>query len=103
MTLHTALCTLLGIEWPIFCAPMGFVTGAELAAAVSEAGGLGELDALPRRSRRVRRVRHRHALDDDRRAATDLDGADLDGSGLVQADGDGHIESIVVKTWQDRG
>jgi len=41
MRLHTPLCDLLGIESPIFCAPMGFVSGPELAAAVSEAGGMG--------------------------------------------------------------
>ena len=41
MTLHTPLCDLLGIEFPIFCAPMGFVVGPELAGAVSEAGGCG--------------------------------------------------------------
>jgi NAD(P)H-dependent flavin oxidoreductase YrpB (nitropropane dioxygenase family) len=41
MKLRTPLCDLLGIEHPIFCAPMGFITGPELAAAVSEAGGLG--------------------------------------------------------------
>ena len=39
--LHTRLCDLLGIEFPIICAPMGFITGPELAAAVSNAGGLG--------------------------------------------------------------
>jgi len=39
--LRTRLCDLLGIQFPIFCAPMGFVTGPELAAAVSNAGGLG--------------------------------------------------------------
>ncbi len=39
--LHTRLCDLLGIEVPIICAPMGFVTGPELAAAVSNASGLG--------------------------------------------------------------
>ncbi len=43
--LRTAICDLLGIEYPIFCAPMGFVTGAELAAAVSAAGGFGILQA----------------------------------------------------------
>jgi NAD(P)H-dependent flavin oxidoreductase YrpB (nitropropane dioxygenase family) len=43
--LRTSICDLLGIEYPIFCAPMGFVTGAELAAAVSEAGGFGILQA----------------------------------------------------------
>jgi NAD(P)H-dependent flavin oxidoreductase YrpB (nitropropane dioxygenase family) len=37
----TDLCELLEIEAPIFAAPMGFLTGPELAAAVSNAGGLG--------------------------------------------------------------
>ena len=41
MPLRTPLCALLGIEAPVFAAPMGFVTGPELAAAVSNAGGLG--------------------------------------------------------------
>jgi nitronate monooxygenase len=40
--LRTPLCDLLGIEVPIICAPMGpSITGPELAAAVSNAGGLG--------------------------------------------------------------
>ena len=39
--LRTPLCQLLDIEAPVFAAPMGFVTGPELAAAVSNAGGLG--------------------------------------------------------------
>lgn len=39
--LRTRLCETLGIEFPIICAPMGFVTGPDLAAAVSNAGGLG--------------------------------------------------------------
>ena len=43
ITLQTQLCRRLGIDVPIFCAPMGFVTGPELAAAVSNAGGLGIL------------------------------------------------------------
>ena len=43
--LHTKLCDLLGIEVPIIVAPMGFVTGPELAAAVSNAGGFGVLSA----------------------------------------------------------
>lgn len=41
--LRTPLCDRLGIEVPILNAPMGFVTGPELAAAVSNAGGLGIL------------------------------------------------------------
>jgi nitronate monooxygenase len=42
--LHTPVCDLLGIEVPIFTAPMGpAITSPELAAAVSNAGGLGLL------------------------------------------------------------
>jgi enoyl-[acyl-carrier protein] reductase II len=43
MTLHTPLCDLLGIEHPIMLAGMGGVSFAELAAAVSNAGGYGVL------------------------------------------------------------
>ena len=44
--LHTRLCDLLGIEFPIFCAPMGpDVSGPELVAGVSNAGGLGIMQA----------------------------------------------------------
>ncbi len=39
--LHTRLCDLLGIEHPILSAPMAGTANAELAAAVSAAGGLG--------------------------------------------------------------
>jgi enoyl-[acyl-carrier protein] reductase II len=43
MTLRTALCDLLGIEYPIMLAGMGGVSYGELAAAVSNAGGFGTL------------------------------------------------------------
>ena len=43
--LHTPLCDLLGVDVPIIAAPMGFITGPELAAAVSNAGGFGILSA----------------------------------------------------------
>ena len=43
MALRTRLTRMLGIEHPILLAPMGFVSGGRLAAAVSEAGGLGIL------------------------------------------------------------
>ena len=55
----------------------------------------GQLDALLRRRRRIRRVGHRHRLHDDGRAAADLDGADADADGLVQLQ-DGHgVHSII--------
>lgn len=41
MKLRTPLCDLLGIEYPVLQAAMGLVAYAPLAAAVSEAGGLG--------------------------------------------------------------
>ena len=41
MTLKTNLCDLLGIEVPIFQGGMAWVATGELAAAVSDAGGLG--------------------------------------------------------------
>src|SRR5262252_7469997 len=60
--MKTDFCDLLGIEHPIVAAPMGpDMTGPELVAAVSNAGGLGILQAqfcTPRvfreESRRVR-------------------------------------------------
>ena len=60
--LRTRLCDLLGIDVPIVCAPMGpSITGPELAAAVSNAGGLGVIsfgadppDLLRQQIRRLR-------------------------------------------------
>jgi nitronate monooxygenase len=40
-TIRTRLTDRFGIKHPIICAPMALVTGGELAAAVSRAGGLG--------------------------------------------------------------
>jgi len=40
-TIRTRLTDLFGIQYPILCAPMALVTGGDLAAAVSRAGGLG--------------------------------------------------------------
>jgi enoyl-[acyl-carrier protein] reductase II len=59
--LQTPLCTLLGIEFPIIQAGMGAFTSAELATAVSNAGGLGSVgtflrpaEDLPRQLARLR-------------------------------------------------
>jgi NAD(P)H-dependent flavin oxidoreductase YrpB (nitropropane dioxygenase family) len=45
VTLHTPICDLLGIRYPIFLAGMGGASTPRLAAAVSNAGGLGILGA----------------------------------------------------------
>jgi NAD(P)H-dependent flavin oxidoreductase YrpB (nitropropane dioxygenase family) len=41
--LHTRLCDLVGVEYPIVQTGMGWVSGAGLTAATAEAGGLGLL------------------------------------------------------------
>jgi enoyl-[acyl-carrier protein] reductase II len=38
--------SLLGIDYPVVQAPMTYIARAELAAAVSEAGGLGMIETL---------------------------------------------------------
>lgn len=43
MSLHTPLCDFLGVKYPIMLAGMGGVSYAELAAAMSNAGGYGVL------------------------------------------------------------
>jgi NAD(P)H-dependent flavin oxidoreductase YrpB (nitropropane dioxygenase family) len=43
--LHTRLCDLCGIEYPIVQTGMGYVAGSRLASATSNAGGLGILAA----------------------------------------------------------
>ena len=39
----TRICDLFGIDYPIIQAPMGWISRAELVAAVSDAGGLGTI------------------------------------------------------------
>jgi NAD(P)H-dependent flavin oxidoreductase YrpB (nitropropane dioxygenase family) len=61
MIFRTALCDLIGIDYPIVQSGMGAIAGAELVAEVSRAGGLGILAGLnvpPDRLREmIRRVR----------------------------------------------
>ena len=44
--LRTPICDLLGIEKPVFQGGMAWIADASLAAAVSEAGGLGIIAAM---------------------------------------------------------
>jgi nitronate monooxygenase/enoyl-[acyl-carrier protein] reductase II len=53
--LKTPLCDLFGIEVPIVLAPMGTCTSAELAAAVSNEGGLGGVGSLFRTTVAIKR------------------------------------------------
>ncbi len=50
--------TLLGVRYPVIQAPMTYIARAELAAAVSEGGGLGMIETLTEQGRAdLRRVR----------------------------------------------
>jgi len=51
---QTPICRRLGIQCPIFQAGMGYVAHAELAAAVSNAGGLGCIGSGSMGSRELR-------------------------------------------------
>src|SRR5690348_13043817 len=63
--LRTSLCEQLGIHVPIIQAPIGSASCPALAAAVSNAGGLGMLAMTWRAPDDVRRViRETHALTD---------------------------------------
>src|SRR5262252_2194787 len=66
MSFRTALCDLLGIEYPIVQSGMGAIAGPEMVAEVCRAGGLGILaglnvapDDLRQAIRRVREVTDR--------------------------------------------
>ena len=52
--LHTPVCGMFGIEVPIFLAGMGGAAGPELAAAVTNAGGLGVLGGTGRTPGEIR-------------------------------------------------
>jgi Dioxygenases related to 2-nitropropane dioxygenase len=43
MLIHTSICDLFGIQYPIIQGGMAWIAGGRLAAAVSEAGGMGTI------------------------------------------------------------
>ena len=57
--LHTRLCDVLEIEYPLILAGMGGVATAELVAAVSDAGGLGVIGAASMNADEIARQVHR--------------------------------------------
>ncbi|MEQ1752874.1 MAG: nitronate monooxygenase family protein [Micropepsaceae bacterium] len=54
MTIHTQICEMFGVKYPIFLAGMGGVSYAEVCAAVSEAGGFGTLGMAGRSTSEIR-------------------------------------------------
>ncbi len=43
MRVHTSICDIFGIDYPIIQGAMAYIAGGRLAAAVSEAGGMGTI------------------------------------------------------------
>ena len=63
MAIDNRITRLLGVEYPIIQAPMGWIARAQLASAVCEAGGLGiietssgQLDAVREEIRKMRQL-----------------------------------------------
>src|SRR5580658_7638319 len=52
--LRTRVSEMLGVDYPIVQAPMGFIARAQLASAVSNAGGLGIVETSSGRLDEVR-------------------------------------------------
>ncbi|RKD97642.1 NAD(P)H-dependent flavin oxidoreductase [Halopiger aswanensis] len=91
MTLRTHLCDALEIESPIVQAPIGSATNPDLAAAVSNAGGLGHLAVTWRDLEETRDVIH------DTRERTDAPFAvnlALDDATTV-VDTEDHLEAVL--------
>lgn len=70
--LATPLCDLLGIELPFVQAGMGYVARGELAAAVSEAGGLGVIGAASLTAEGLREEIHKVRARTDRPFGVDV-------------------------------
>ena len=58
--LNTPLCKLLGIKYPIMLAGMARTSGGPLAAAVSNAGGIGTIGGLGYSPTQLQEVRIPH-------------------------------------------
>lgn len=71
-SLKTPLCDLLGVEVPIICAGMGPAAGVALAAAVSNAGGLGVLGCTTDSPEEIRAKIHQLRELTDRPFGVDL-------------------------------
>lgn len=58
--INTPLCKLLGIKYPIMLAGMARTSGGPLAAAVTNAGGIGTIGGLGYTPKQLQEVSHPH-------------------------------------------
>lgn len=86
-------CALAGVEVPIMQAPMTYIANAVLAAAVSEAGGLGVIETTSPEGRAdLRRVRERT----DKPVAANIALALLSEPAIVEVVADAGIDIVTV-------
>lgn len=108
MDFHPALapplCRRLGIEYPLFQAGMAFVAHAELAAAVSNAGGLGCIGSRTMSARDLREQIHRCHVLTDRPFGVDIlfaeVKADKGDSDVVRYSS--NVEKLIEVTFEER-
>ena len=101
--LHTPLCDLLGIRYPICQAGMAFVARSGLAAAVSQAGGLGVIAAAHGSPAELRAEIHRVREETDQPFGVDIlfatvstTGAETDRWRIVAIDEEGTVVTRAV-------
>lgn len=97
MSLHTRICDIFGIEYPIALAGMGGASTPALAAAVSNAGGLGVLGAAACSPEMLRRwIRETRDLTDKPFGVDTLLPASVRREAFKQTDGPSPVDQIPV-------
>ncbi|HTW88086.1 MAG TPA: nitronate monooxygenase [Candidatus Binataceae bacterium] len=101
---ETPICRRLGIRFPVFQAGMGFVAHAELAAAVSNAGGLGCIGAGTMNDRELRDQIGRCRAMTDRPFAVDLLFAEIkaDKTEKNVVNYTGNVQKLIDTTFEEQ-
>jgi enoyl-[acyl-carrier protein] reductase II len=102
--LKTSICRRLGISYPVFQAGMGFVAHAELAAAVSNAGGLGCIGSGTMSARELKEQIHICRAMTDRPFGVDILFAEIkaDKSDTDVVRYTGNVERLIEVTLEEK-
>ncbi|MDI3327360.1 MAG: nitronate monooxygenase [Alicyclobacillaceae bacterium] len=100
--LKTRICSLLNIEFPILQAGMGQVARGRLAAAVSQAGGLGVIGSAYMTAEELRREIHYVRSVTDKPFGVDILFGKVNGEDPVSMRYNREIESLIQVTLEER-